>query len=412
MRVIILGSGVIGVTTAWFLARDGHQVTVIDRRPGPALETSYGNAGLVSPGHAQSWASPKAPGMLLRSLVDSTVPIRLRPRLDFRLIGWGLRFLANCTPSRSRANTMRKFTLCRYSLDALHEVVAETDFTYHRRAGGILYLHRSADGLEAAFRSMQPFVERGLDVRAIGRDECVGVEPALAPLAASIAGAILCEQDESGDCNLFTVGLAEACRAQGVEFQFGTTARRLVTAGGNRVAHVETDRGDMAGDAYVVAMGSYSPVLLAGLGIRPPIYPLKGYALTAPARAGAPHISGVDEEAYVAWSRFGERLRITSFAEFGGYDTAIDPRRVAELTAKARALFPDGADWDQAEPWCGLRPMTPTGLPVIGRSRIDNLWLNTGHGSLGWSMSCGSSRIFADLFSGRPPALDYFPNAG
>lgn len=412
MKVVILGSGVVGVTTAWFLARDGHRVTVIDRRCGPALETSYGNAGLVSPGHAQSWASPKAPGMLLRSLVDPKVPIRLHPRLDFRLIGWGARFLFNCTPARARANTLRKYTLCRYSLDALHDVVAETGIDYHRHAGGILYLHRDADRLEAAFRSMRPFIDRGLDVRVLRRDACVALEPALAPLASSIAGAVLCGQDESGDCHLFTAGLAEACRAAGVEFRFDTTVRRLVTVGANRIAHVETDRGDIAGDAWVVAMGSYSPLLLAGLGIRPPIYPLKGYALTAPARSGAPAMSGVDEEGYVAWSRFGDRLRITSFAELGGYDTAIDAGRVAELGAKARALFPDGADWEKAEPWCGLRPMTPTGMPVIGRSRIDNLWLNTGHGSLGWSMSCGSARLFSDLFSGRPAALDFFPNSG
>lgn len=410
MRVVVLGSGVIGVTTAWFLARDGHAVTVIDRRPGPALETSYGNAGLVSPGHAQSWASPKAPAMLLRSLVDSSVPIRLKPRLDFRLAGWGARFLLNCTTARARANTLKKFALCCYSRDALHDVIAETGVEYHRHTGGILYLHRSPEGLAAALGAMQPFAERGLGVRAIDRDECLALEPALAPLASAIAGAILCEQDESGDCNLFTAALAEACRARGVEFRFGTTVRRLATAGADRIDRVETDRGDVAGDAYVVALGSYSPLLLSGLGFRPPIYPLKGYALTAPAGPGAPEVPGVDEEGYVAWSRFGERLRITSFAELGGYDTAVDPRRTAELAAKARALFPEGADWGRAEPWCGLRPMTPAGMPLIGRSRIGNLWLNTGHGSLGWSMSCGSARIFADLFAGRPAGLDLFPN--
>jgi D-amino-acid dehydrogenase len=259
---------------------------------------------------------------------------------------------------------------------------------------------------------MRPFIDRGLDVRVLRRDDCLALEPALAPLAASIAGAVLCEQDESGDCNLFTAGLAEACRAVGVAFRFDTTVRRLVTAGANRIDHIETDRGDIAGDACVVALGSYSPLLLSGLGIRLPIYPLKGYALTAPARTGAPAMSGVDEEGYVAWSRFGDRLRITSFAELGGYDTTIDPRRVAELSEKARALFPDGAEWEKAEPWCGLRPMTPTGMPIIGRSRIDNLWLNTGHGSLGWSMSCGSARVFADLFAERPAAVEFFPNSG
>jgi len=411
VRVAILGSGVIGVTTAWHLARDGHEVTVIDRRPGPAEETSYGNAGLVSPGHAQSWASPRAPGMLLRSLVDPSLPIRLRPRLDFRLAGWGARFLANCTTARARANTMRKYALCRYSLDALHQVIAESGVEYHRRTGGILYLHRSADGLSAAFHAMQPFAERGLAVRVLDRDDCLALEPALAPFADALAGAVLCTDDESGDCNLFTAGLAASCRAAGVEFRFGTRVRRLTTAGGDRIARVETDRGEIAADAYVVALASDSPLLLRPLGIRPPIYPLKGYALTAPAAAGAPAMSGVDEEGYIAWSRFGARLRITSFAELGGYDVSVDPARAAELAARARALFPDGADWARAEPWCGLRPMTPTGMPLIGRTRIGNLWLNTGHGSLGWSMSCGSARIFADLFAGRAPALDSFPNA-
>ena len=405
MRIVVLGSGVIGVTAAWFLARDGHEVVVVDRKPGPAEETSFANAGLVSPGHAQSWASPKAPGMLLRSLFDRDAAVRLRLRVDPRMWAWGVRFLANCTVERARANTRRKLALCLYSLDALHQVIVETGVEYHRHTGGILYLHRSRQGLDEGAAGLRALADAGLEARVIDAAECVRREPALAHMKDQIAGAVVCPKDESGDCNLFTRRLAEQCARNGVEFRYSTAIRRLVAEGG-RIARVETDGGALTGDAYVLALGCDSPSLARPLGIFLPIYPLKGYALTLPVRDGAPVSSGIDEERFLAWSRFGDRLRITSVAELAGFDRRIDPDRVTRIAAAARALFPDGADWDQPNPWTGFRPMTPDGLPFIGRTRLANLWLDTGHSSLGWTMSCGSARLLADLVAGRNPALD------
>lgn len=404
MRIIVLGGGVIGVTAAWFLARDGHDVVVVDRKPGPAEETSFANAGLVSPGHAQSWASPKAPRMLLRSLFDADAAVRLRLRIDPRMWSWGVRFLANCTVERATANTRRKLALCLYSLDALHEVIVDTGVEFHRHTGGILYMHRSQQALDEGAESRQALADAGLVTRVIDAAECVRREPALSHMKDQIAGAVLCPQDESGDCNLFTRRLAERCARDGIEFRYSTTIRRLVAEGG-RITRVETDRETLTGDAYVLALGCDSPALAGPLGIGLPIYPLKGYALTLPVRNGAPVASGIDEERYVAWSRFGDRLRITSVAELAGFDRRIDPGRVARIVAAARALFPDGADWDRPNPWVGFRPMTPDGLPFIGRARLANLWLDTGHSSLGWTMSCGSARLLADLVAGRKPTL-------
>jgi D-amino-acid dehydrogenase len=405
MRIVVLGSGVIGVTAAWFLARDGHEVVVVDRNKGPAEETSFANAGLVSPGHAQSWASPRAPAMLLRSLFDRDAAVRLRLRLDPKMWAWGVRFLANCTAARAQANTRRKLALCLYSLDALHKVIVETGVEYHRHTGGILYLHRSQQALDEGAASRLALADAGLETQVIDAVACVQREPALAHLKDRIAGAILCPQDESGDCNLFTRRLAERCAREGVEFRFATAIRRLVAEGG-AINRVETDSGTLAGDAYVLALGCESPALARPLGIGLPIHPMKGYALTLPVRNGAPAGSGIDEERYLAWSRFGDRLRITSVAELAGFDRRIDPARVARMAAAARALFPDGADWDQPNAWVGFRPMTPDGLPFVGRTRLSNLWLDTGHSSLGWTMSCGSARLLADLVAGRRPAFD------
>lgn len=405
MRIVVLGSGVIGVTAAWFLARDGHEVTVIDRAAGPAEGTSFANAGFVSPGHAQSWASPRAPRMLLRSLFDDTTVVRLRLRFDPRLWSWGARFLVNCTAERARANTKRKLALALASLDALHRVIVETGVEYHRHTGGILYLHRTQASLDEGAASLRALAGSGIEAEVIDAAECVRREPMLAHMRDRIAGAIVCPQDEAGDCNLFARRLAERCARDGVAFRHATTIRRLVESSG-RIDRVETDKGDVTGDAYVLALGCDSAALARPLGIDLPIYPLKGYALTLPVRNGAPTGAGIDEAKFVAWSRYGDRLRITSVAELAGFDRRIEPKRVGHIVAAARALFPDGADWDAPNPWIGFRPMTPDGLPFIGRTRLANLWLDTGHGSLGWTMSCGSARILADLIAGRPPALD------
>lgn len=407
MRIVVLGGGVIGVTTAWYLAADGHQVTVVERQKLPANETSFANAGLVSPGHALSWASPRAPLMLLRSLFDGDVPLRLRLRADMRMWLWCARFLRNCTESRWRVNSLRKLALCRYSLQALGALVADTGISFHRRTGGVLYLHRSPRALEAATRHLGVLSDAGLSIEVLDAAACLRREPALAAARDGIAGALLCPDDESGDCNLFTRNLADLCARRGVEFRFATEVRRLV-AEGERIRNVETGDGPIDADGYVMALGSYSPIHARRLGVALPIYPLKGYSVTVPARdgAGAPQMSGVDEKYLLAWSRFGDRLRLTSVAEFAGYDTSPDHARYARMLTFARRLFPDGADYDDASLWAGLRPMTPAGTPLFGRGPHRNLWYNTGHGSMGWSMACGSARITADLIAGREPEID------
>lgn len=407
MRILVLGGGVIGVTTAWYLAGDGHQVSVIERRPNVADETSFANAGLISPGHALSWASPRAPAALLRSLFDRTAPLRLRLRPDWRMWLWCLGFLRNCTDARWRVNSLRKLALCRYSLQALDDLVSETGIGFHRRTGGILYLHRSARDLDEAMRHLSVLSDAGLTIEALDRAACLRMEPALEGAGAEFAGALVCPDDQSGDCNLFTRNLAGLCAERGVEFKFDTAISGLVADGG-RIRQVETDKGAFSADGYVMALGSFSPIHAARLGVRLPIYPLKGYSITAPVKAGpgAPNMSGVDERHLLAWSRFGDRLRLTSVAEFAGYDTSPDHARYALMIEIARTLFPDAAEYDDAHLWAGLRPMTQTGTPIFGRSRHENLWYNTGHGSMGWSMSCGSARITSDLIAGRRPAVD------
>ncbi len=407
MKILVLGGGVIGVTTAWYLAEDGHQVSVIDRQPVAANETSFGNAGLLSPGHALSWASPRAPVAMLRSLFDRTAPLRLRFRIDPRMWLWCLHFLTQCSDKRWRVNSLRKLEICRHSQQALGRLIDDTGIEFHHRTGGVLYLHRSAQALEEAAEHLSLLSDAGLPLEILDTDGCVRMEPALAAGRDGIAGALLCPDDDSGDCNLFTRNLADLCAARGVEFLFGTEIRGL-TAEGGEIRRVETDKGAMSADAYVMALGSYSPIHARRLGVNLPIYPLKGYSITLPVSedGGAPQMSGVDEQYLLAWSRFGDRLRLTSVAEFAGYDTSPDQARYALMLELARRLFPTGIDYDNPSPWAGLRPMTPQGTPIFGRGPHRNLWYNTGHGSMGWSMACGSGRIAADLIAGRTPGID------
>ena len=405
MKVLVLGSGIIGVTTGWFLVRDGHEVTVIDRRDAPAAETSFANAGFISPGHASSWAAPGVPAMWLRSQFRKDAPLKLRLRADPAMWEWCLRFLRNCTEARWRANSLRKLELCLYSQRVQDALVADTGLEFHRCTDGILYLYRERAALTQALEQMRLLTAHGIEVEVLDADGCVRLEPALAGVRAGIAGAFHCPGDESGDCNLFTRSLAELSAARGVTFRMGTEIRNIV-ADGARIVRVETDAGPATADAYVMALGSYSAVHARRLGIRLPVYPLKGYSATVTARPGAPAMPGVDDANFFAWSRFGDRLRLTSVAELDGYDTRPNPAYHARLLRIARALFPDGGDYGTPDFWAGLRPMTPQGTPIFGRRRFANLWFNTGHGSMGWSMGCGSARITADLIAGRKPEID------
>jgi D-amino-acid dehydrogenase len=407
VRVVVIGAGVVGVTTAYELARDGHEVVVIERDEAPGRATSWGNAGLIAPGHSYTWASPKAPAMLVKSLVSKDQALKFTPRLELELYRWSLRFLRNCTAERARTNTLRKLALCTYSQGRLHDVTAETGVTYDRISKGLLYCYRDRESFDAGVAHMGILQEAGRTMEVLDTDAVIALEPALAGARSLIAGAILCPADESGDCSAFTAGVAEQLATRGVEFRYSTTAHAIVESGG-RVQHVETSRGPVAGDAYVLCAGPWAAKLARGVGLKLPVYPIKGYSVTVPVIDGsaAPDVGGVDENKLVAWARFGDRIRLTSTAEFAGYDTTHEPSDFTVMLDAAKLLFGGACDWSQPTYWAGLRPMTPEGTPIIGAARQPNMWLNVGHGHMGWTMSCGSARLFADMFAGRATDID------
>ncbi len=411
MRVLVLGAGVIGVTTAHELMARGHRVMLLDRGAAVAGETSFANACMIAPGHAYAWASPRAPLQILKSLLGGDTGMKVRFRLDPALWSWGLRFLGQCTAKRNRANTLAKLRLCLYSRDALNAVAAENAIAYHRVAKGALYLFRDRKHLATGVANMALLNDHGGGLEAVDADRCAAIEPALANARHRLAGAIHAPRDESGDCHLFTKALTERCVARGLDLRLGTTALRLVAEGG-RITGVMTDRGRFDANAVVVALGSDSPRFVKPLGLRLPIYPVKGYSLTLPARAeGAPTIPGVDEARFVAFARIGDRLRLTSTADFAGYDTSHREEDFAAMLRLAQDLFPNGADYDKRDAWACLRPATPDGPPVIGPSPFKNLFFNAGQGHMGWTMACGSARVLADLLSGRNPDIDPDPYA-
>jgi len=402
MKVLVMGAGVIGVTTAYCLLKDGHEVTVVERNESAAEETSATNAGLIAPGHAYAWASPKAPAMLLRSLWRDDQALRFKPRLDPRLWRWSLSFLRQCTAGRARVNTLRKHRLCRYSQAALDDMVAETGIAYDGENRGLLYLYRDARDFDQSVAKTAILSGGGQDLRAVDRDEIARIDPALAPVKDKLAGAIYCPTDASGDARLFTRGLAAICAERGVTFHYGSTITGIETEG-NRVTGVLTDRGRQTADLYVMALGCESPLLARRLGVRLPIYPIKGYSVTLPVEAGhsPPAIGGVDEGNLVAYARMGQRLRITATAEFAGYDLSHKPGDFRHMLAAARDLFPEGGDYGRPDYRACLRPMTPEGAPVFGLGAQRNLYYNAGHGHMGWTMACGAARITADLVAGR-----------
>ena len=407
MRAIVLGAGIVGVTTAYELMRDGCEVSVVEQLDAPAMFTSFANAGLVAPGHAYAWASPRAPKILLRSLYDDSQALRFRPSLDPSLWSWTLKFLRECTAERAGLNTRRKVRLCRYAQSRLHEIVARERLAYHGETGGLLYLYRSEASFKAGVAKTGVLSAEGLELHALPAAEVVQHDPALAASAGKFAGAIYCPSDESGDAHVFTQALAGRCREAGVEFRFNTTVRGF-RIGAGRVDAVVTDRGDIEGDVYVLALGVHSASLGRHLGLRLPIYPIKGYSMTLPISEldAAPRLGGVDEDNLVAYARFGDRLRLTGTAEFSGYDTNHRPRDFATMLRSARDLFPAAADYDRPSYWAGLRPMTPKGTPILGRTRHKNVFINAGHGHMGWTMAPGTARITADFVAGRPAAID------
>ncbi|HEV3044016.1 MAG TPA: D-amino acid dehydrogenase [Roseiarcus sp.] len=406
MRVVVLGGGVVGVTTAYQLQKDGHEVVLLEQRDNVAAGASWGNAGMIAPGHSFVWSSPKAPMILLKSLAMKDQALRFRLSADPRLYTWSWLFLKECTKAKARRNTLLKHRLAAYSQTVLAQVVAEEAIEYDRNARGILYFHRSQAAFDRGVAQMRLLEGDGQEIKVLDRDGVIALDPSLASARDKIVGAIHCPTDETGDPAKFTRALAAKVAARGGEIRTGATIRALEVAG-DKVASVTTDKGPFKGDAYVLALGSDSPILARTIGVSLPIYPIKGYSLTIPIgnHRLPPTIASVDEHNLVAISRFGDRLRVTATAEFAGYDVSHKPSDFAFMRRVTEELYPDGADYDRAEMWAGLRPMTPTNLPFFGRSRVGNLFLNTGHGHIGWTMSHGSARITADLIAGRTPAI-------
>ncbi|WP_374656484.1 D-amino acid dehydrogenase [Dongia sp.] len=410
MRTVVLGAGLLGVTAAYYLAKDGHEVTVVDRRPEPARETSFANAGLVTPGHASSWASPKAPLILLKSLWRNDTSLRYRLRLDPRMWLWSLQFLRNCTLARNRHATRVKMKLCVYSQGETLRVGREEGLEWDRTAKGAIYLYSDPSAYKAGKENMRFLMDQGVEMNFLDPDQLVALEPGLRHARDKLAGGMHTPGDESGDARKFTLGLAERCKALGVTFRFGETIARIDVQG-RRVTGIHTDKGSLAADQYVMALGSYAPLLSRKIGFDLPIFPVKGYSVTLPVADSddAPTIGGVHEEHLVAFSRLGDRLRLTATADFAGYDTEFEPGNFAHMLRVARDLFPKAALYDRPDYWACLRPMTPDGPPIMGPSPISNLWLNAGHGHMGWTMACGSSRLLVDQMMGRKPEIDPEP---
>lgn len=407
MKVLVLGSGVIGTTCAWYLQRAGHEVTVIDRHDEPAMETSFANGGQISWSAASPWAAPDIPWRVLTWLFKRHSPLVLRMRLDPAMWAWLARALANCTPQRHARNKERLLRIASYSHICLGRLRREIGIHYEERRNGTLQIFRGRHALAAAVRDAAILDHMGIRYRALDRAGCLAVEPGLAAAVGRIAGGIHFPDDEVGDCRVFTQQLAWFAGKNGVVFRGGVTIERLV-ADGRRIAHIETDRGVLSADAYVLACGSYSPLLVRPLGIRLPVYPVKGYSITVPlAEADAAPVGSLTDESHkVVITRLGDKIRAAGTAELAGYDLALPPSRVAILVHVLRELFPRGADLERAEPWTGLRPMTPDNPPVLGPTPYENLFLNTGHGTLGWTLACGSGKVLADLVSGRDPDID------
>lgn len=413
MKVIVLGAGVVGTTAAWFLAKAGHQVTVIERQSAAGLETSFANGGQISVSHAEPWAHPGAPLKVFQWMFSEDAPLLFRPRLDPRQWQWCLEFLRECTPARTRHNIRQMVNLGLYSRGQLGELRAETGIEYDHLQRGILHFYTSHQAFDAAQEPARIMREFGCELDMKTPEECVAIEPALAHARAGIVGGSLTASDESGDAHLFTQRLAALCEKAGVQFLFSHHITSI-SAGGGAVSGVSITGSDgramlMTGDAYVVALGSYSPQLLAPLGVRLTIYPAKGYSVTMPVAdaAKAHHVSLTDDEYKLVYSRLGDRLRIAGTCELNGYDTALNEVRCQAIIRRTEELFPGAGDVGQAQYWAGLRPATPSNVPYIGKTKFANLYLDTGHGTLGWTHACGSGRVIADIISGKAPEVDF-----
>ncbi|HWV61162.1 MAG TPA: D-amino acid dehydrogenase [Sphingopyxis sp.] len=408
MRVVVLGAGVVGVASAYYLADAGHEVVLVDRQPGPALETSFANAGEISPGYASPWAAPGIPVKAMRWLFMKHAPLILSPRIDMAMLRWILAMLRNCTPARYALNKSRMVRLAEYSRDELLALRGRLALDYDQRSQGTLQLFRTQKQFDDSADDIAVLEQYGVAYELLGREGCVGAEPGLSAARGRFVGGLRLPGDETGDCHLFTRQLAGRLTAMGVELRYNLPIAGLAMDAG-RVAGVRTEAGLIRGDIYLVALGSHSPALLRQAGLSLPVYPVKGYSITLPIAddACAPASTLLDESYKIAITRLGDRIRVGGMAELSGFDAALPPQREATLRHSLHDLFPGGADMTAPSHfWSGFRPMTPDSTPVIGATPVSNLFLNTGHGTLGWTMACGSGRLVSSLIGGERPPLD------
>ncbi|WP_414902141.1 D-amino acid dehydrogenase [Sphingomonas flavalba] len=407
MKIAVLGSGVIGVTSAYYLMKAGHEVTVIDRQSGPALETSFANAGEVSPGYSSPWAAPGIPQKAIKWLMMNHPPLILRPKPDAEMLRWLLAMLRNCTSARYAVNKARMVRLAEYSRDMLDALRRDTGIRYDERMQGTLQVFRTQKQLDDIAKDVAVLQAGGVPFEVLDVAGCVAAEPGLAASSYKLVGGLRLPNDETGDCFKFTNALADMAAQGGVSF-LNDTAITGLDASGGRIAGVRTDRGTITADRYVLALGSYSAAMVRPLGLYLPVYPVKGYSITAPIidPAIAPVSTLMDESYKIAITRLGDRIRVGGMAEISGFNHALPERRRETLAYSVGDLFPGAGDLAAASFWSGLRPMTPDGTPVIGATPYANLYLNTGHGTLGWTMACGSGRVIADIVSDRPADID------
>jgi D-amino-acid dehydrogenase len=410
VKVLVLGAGVVGVTSAWYLAEAGHEVLVAERQAQAAMETSFANGGQISAGHAEPWAKPSVVPKILRWLGREDAPFLFRPRADWAQWEWGLRFLRECMPGRFERNCRALAGLAAYSLDCLRSLREGTGIAYDQLARGILHFATDPRDFEDLARGAEAVRALGVERSVKSAPECLALEPALKDSEHPVVGGVYTPGDESGDALLFTQELARTAAARGVEFRFNVCVQAIESAGGE-VTAVRLGEERVSADAYVVCLGSYSPLLLRPLGIRVPVYPLKGYSITLPLgpaeAAVAPAVSLTDEAHKIVVSRLGNRLRAAGTAELSGYDTQVSAVRCAAISRRVRELFPGLGGITAVDNWTGLRPATPDNVPILGRSPSRRLFLNTGHGTLGWTLACGSGKALADIVSGRRPEVSF-----
>ncbi|WP_375171463.1 D-amino acid dehydrogenase [Marinobacter sp.] len=412
MHIVVLGAGVVGTTTAWYLQRQGHQVTVVDRQSQAGLETSYANGGQVSVSHAEPWANPSAPLKVLKWLFRADAPLLFRPRCDPAQWRWALAFLRECTSARAAHNIRQMVNLGTYSRAQLQSLRDDLGLEYDALTKGILHFYTNREEFEGALEPTRIMQGLGCDRQVIDADRAIELEPALKPIRDRIAGATYTSEDESGDARKFTQQLAQKCGEAGVSFYYGTDILGFERAG-DRILGVHTLRdgvhSTLRGDAYVLSLGSFSAPLARTIGLTLDIYPAKGYSITVPVNNpdAAFNVSLTDDEYKLVYSRLGDRLRVAGTAELNGYSRELNQTRCRAIVRRTAEIMPEAGHWDQAQFWTGLRPATPSNVPYIGKSHFANLYLNTGHGTLGWTHSCGSAAALADIVDGRRPEVDF-----